>query len=44
MPSALETIGATGEENESKYRSGRGIELLTQECFPIGGEVLCVVG
>ena len=28
MPPVLETIGATGKENESKYRSGRGTGLL----------------
>jgi len=28
MPPALEIIGATGYENESKYRSGRGTGLL----------------
>ena len=28
MLPALETIGATGKENESKYRSGRGTGLL----------------
>ena len=28
MSPALETIGATGQENESKYRSRRGTRLL----------------
>ena len=28
MPPTLETIGATGKENESKHRSGRCTELL----------------
>ena len=29
MPLALETIGATGQENESQYRSGRGTGLIS---------------
>ena len=29
MPQALETIGATGYKNESKYRSGSGTGLLS---------------
>ena len=31
MPPALETIGATGWQNESKYRSWRGTGLLERE-------------
>ena len=32
MSPALETIGATGQENKSKCRSGRGTELLEKAC------------
>ena len=33
MPPALETIGATGYENESKYRPGRCTGLLSNRPF-----------
>ena len=32
MPPALKTLGAAGQENESKYRSGRGTLLLLYLC------------
>ena len=35
MAPALETLEAAGEENESKYRSGRGTGLLEFQASPL---------